>query len=51
LATPESRINELSRRQQPGIEYSDEEGSQQAASNEPQSDSNFTKTDLKGAHS
>ena len=35
LATPESRINELSRRQQRGIEYSDEEGSQQAAGNEP----------------
>jgi hypothetical protein len=31
----ESRINELSRRQQRGIEYSDEEGSQQAAGNEP----------------
>jgi hypothetical protein len=35
LATPESRINELSRRQQRGIEYSDKEGSQQAAGNEP----------------
>jgi hypothetical protein len=35
LATLESRINELSRLQQRGIEYSDEEGSQQAAGNEP----------------
>jgi hypothetical protein len=35
LATLESRINELSRRRQRGIEYSDEEGSQQAAGTEP----------------
>jgi hypothetical protein len=35
LATLESRINGLSRRQQRGIEYSGEEGSRQAAGNEP----------------
>jgi hypothetical protein len=44
LATPESRINELSRRQQRDIEYFDEQGSQQAAGNEPKGDSNFPKS-------